>query len=159
VGWRPKVVGRRLRSGPERPERTHERQDNNCVRRRSVATPHPWYHSAHSASSLSNVVEQSLLCGIVATANGDGGLTSGDSCALPVDGKIVAATPSFLSDSPGADSPMKVRLRPLREQVVVITGASSGIGLVTAKHAAQEGARVVLAARNERDLIAAVESI
>jgi NAD(P)-dependent dehydrogenase (short-subunit alcohol dehydrogenase family) len=42
---------------------------------------------------------------------------------------------------------------------MLITGASSGIGLVTAKRAAAAGARVVLAARNERDLAAAVESI
>ena len=41
-------------------------------------------------------------------------------------------------------------LVPLHEQVMVITGASSGIGLVTAKHAAAAGACVVLAARNER---------
>jgi NAD(P)-dependent dehydrogenase (short-subunit alcohol dehydrogenase family) len=54
---------------------------------------------------------------------------------------------------------MDVRLKPLAEQVVVIVGASSGIGLVTAKRAAKEGARVVLAARNERDLSAAVDAI
>jgi NAD(P)-dependent dehydrogenase (short-subunit alcohol dehydrogenase family) len=54
---------------------------------------------------------------------------------------------------------MKLHLKPLAEQVIVITGASSGIGLVTAKWAAREGARVVLAARNEHDLIGAVEAI
>ena len=54
---------------------------------------------------------------------------------------------------------MELRLRPLSEQVIVITGASSGIGLVTARCAAAAGARVVLAARNERDLGAAVDSI
>jgi short-subunit dehydrogenase len=42
-----------------------------------------------------------------------------------------------------------VRLRPLDQQVVVLTGASSGIGLTTARCAAQRGARLVLAARNE----------
>ena len=54
---------------------------------------------------------------------------------------------------------MELLLRPLAEQVIVITGASSGIGLVTARRAAAAGARVVLAARNERDLAAAVDSI
>ena len=53
---------------------------------------------------------------------------------------------------------MTMRL-PIREQVVVITGASSGIGLVTAKAAAQLGARVVLAARSERGLQHAVHEI
>jgi NAD(P)-dependent dehydrogenase (short-subunit alcohol dehydrogenase family) len=54
---------------------------------------------------------------------------------------------------------MKLTLKPLDEQVVVITGASSGIGMVTAKQAAEHGARVVLAARNENDLDAATEAI
>jgi NAD(P)-dependent dehydrogenase (short-subunit alcohol dehydrogenase family) len=38
--------------------------------------------------------------------------------------------------------------KPLREQVIVITGASSGIGLATARMAVERGARVVLAARS-----------
>ncbi len=43
---------------------------------------------------------------------------------------------------------MNVPLKALRDQTVVITGASSGIGLVTARMAAKRGARVVLAARS-----------
>lgn len=43
----------------------------------------------------------------------------------------------------------KPRLRKLNEQVIVITGATSGIGLATARKAAQRGARLVLAARDE----------
>ncbi len=54
---------------------------------------------------------------------------------------------------------MKTHLKPIAEQVLVITGASSGIGLVTAKMAAEEDAKVVLAARNESDLRTAVEDI
>jgi NAD(P)-dependent dehydrogenase (short-subunit alcohol dehydrogenase family) len=46
----------------------------------------------------------------------------------------------------------KLHLRNLEDQIIVITGASSGIGLVTARMAASRGARVVLAARNERAL-------
>ncbi len=44
---------------------------------------------------------------------------------------------------------MKIRLKKLADQVIVITGASSGIGLTTARLAAQRGARLVLVARNE----------
>lgn len=44
---------------------------------------------------------------------------------------------------------MSVQLRKLADQVIVITGASSGIGLVTARMAARQGARLVLAARSE----------
>jgi len=40
----------------------------------------------------------------------------------------------------------------LDEQTIVITGASSGIGLVTARMAARRGARLVLAARSEEAL-------
>jgi short-subunit dehydrogenase len=44
---------------------------------------------------------------------------------------------------------MAIKLKRIRDQVIVITGASSGIGLTTARMAAQRGARLVLAARNE----------
>lgn len=50
--------------------------------------------------------------------------------------------------------------RALRDQVVVITGASSGIGRATAQALARHGALVVLAARNEsvlRDVATEVE--
>jgi short-subunit dehydrogenase len=47
---------------------------------------------------------------------------------------------------------MALRLQPLNEQVIVLTGASSGIGLVTARMAAKRGARLVLSARNEAAL-------
>lgn len=43
---------------------------------------------------------------------------------------------------------MRVSLKKLSEQVIVITGATSGIGLVTARMAAKGGARLLLAARS-----------
>ncbi len=51
------------------------------------------------------------------------------------------------------------RPKALKDQVIVITGASSGIGLATARMAARRGARVVMAARNEQDLQQAAEEI
>jgi short-subunit dehydrogenase len=47
---------------------------------------------------------------------------------------------------------MALTLKSLDEQVIVITGASSGIGLATARSAAKKGAKVVLAARSEESL-------
>ena len=44
---------------------------------------------------------------------------------------------------------MSPKLKPLKDQTIVITGASSGIGLATAQAAAKRGANVVLVARNE----------
>lgn len=47
---------------------------------------------------------------------------------------------------------MNFKLKNLKDQVIVITGASSGIGLATAKMAAERGAKLVLASRNRGDL-------
>ena len=54
---------------------------------------------------------------------------------------------------------MAVKLKPLSEQVIVITGASSGIGLATAQLAAERGAKVVLCARSRDALAQAVDRI
>lgn len=55
---------------------------------------------------------------------------------------------------------MGLKLKRLEDQVIVITGGTSGIGLATARRAAERGARVVLCSRNEtelQDTVAAIE--
>lgn len=54
---------------------------------------------------------------------------------------------------------MGVKLKKLKQQTIVITGASSGIGRTTARMAADRGARVVLAARSEEALRDIVDEI
>ena len=54
---------------------------------------------------------------------------------------------------------MKPELKALKEQIIVVTGASSGIGMATALAAAHEGAKVVLAARSEATLQQIAEHI
>ena len=53
----------------------------------------------------------------------------------------------------------KMKLKKIRDQVVVVTGASSGIGRATARLAAKQGAKVVLAARDEPSLREATHDI
>jgi NAD(P)-dependent dehydrogenase (short-subunit alcohol dehydrogenase family) len=52
-----------------------------------------------------------------------------------------------------------MRLKPLEEQVVVLMGASSGIGRETALRFAERGAKVVVSARNEKGLNSLVQEI
>jgi len=54
---------------------------------------------------------------------------------------------------------MALRLKPLSDQVIFITGASSGIGLMTARMAAARGAKVFLVSRSEEALRQSVERI
>jgi short-subunit dehydrogenase len=54
---------------------------------------------------------------------------------------------------------MKFKPKSLKDQTIVITGASSGIGLATARMAAEKGAKVVLAAREIDELNHIVKSI
>jgi NAD(P)-dependent dehydrogenase (short-subunit alcohol dehydrogenase family) len=49
--------------------------------------------------------------------------------------------------------------KPLHEQVMVVTGASSGVGRAIARAAGERGAKVVVAARGDDGLAAAVEEI
>ena len=49
--------------------------------------------------------------------------------------------------------------RPIKDQVIVLTGASSGIGLATARLAAERGARLVLIARGSSTLEALKDRI
>src|SRR5215208_2454860 len=52
-----------------------------------------------------------------------------------------------------------MQLKPIEEQVVVLMGASSGIGRETALRFAERGARLVVSARSEKGLASLVEEI
>ena len=52
-----------------------------------------------------------------------------------------------------------MKLKPLSKQTIVITGATGGIGLCTARMAANRGANVVAVARNEEALCELVETV
>ncbi len=54
---------------------------------------------------------------------------------------------------------MNFRPKNLNEQTIVITGASSGIGLATARQAVSQGVRVVLVSRDESALRQVVEEL
>ena len=54
---------------------------------------------------------------------------------------------------------MRFNLKPIQEQVIVITGASSGIGMATALLAAERGAKVVVAARSDGALASVAAEI
>lgn len=62
------------------------------------------------------------------------------------------ATAAFFLRSSTKGFAMKFRPKSLDQQTLVITGASSGIGLTTAREAVAAGAAVVLVARNEEAL-------
>jgi short-subunit dehydrogenase len=61
-------------------------------------------------------------------------------------------TPASYAD--GEEPSMPVRLKPLDQQVVVVTGATSGNGLAIVEQAVARGAAVVAVARGEPDLAA-----
>ena len=54
---------------------------------------------------------------------------------------------------------MKIKLKPINEQVVVVFGASSGIGRIAALDFAERGAKVVVSARSEAGLKSLVAEI
>src|SRR5688500_10718686 len=82
------------------------------------------------------------------------GLSSGRSVAHGNRAHLCASTPSG-----GVMLRRKFRPKRLSEQTIVVTGASSGIGLATAEMAAQRGAAVVLSSRNEAELQRVVKQI
>jgi NAD(P)-dependent dehydrogenase (short-subunit alcohol dehydrogenase family) len=65
--------------------------------------------------------------------------------------------PAPLSFLPGLGA--RPRLKPLADQVVVVVGASSGIGRESARQCAARGAKVVIAARSEEGLASLVAEI
>ncbi|HET8790652.1 MAG TPA: SDR family oxidoreductase [Modicisalibacter sp.] len=54
---------------------------------------------------------------------------------------------------------MALHLKKIKDQIIVITGATTGIGLATTRMAAARGAKLVLAARDENALLQLAEEI
>lgn len=81
-------------------------------------------------------------------------LTLVDGAALSLEKIDVVIPTEAASESPvdSLNSSLNSKPRPLQGKVVVITGASSGIGRAAAKAFGCEGARLVLAARDEEAL-------
>lgn len=116
-----------------------------------------WDASWRSVETLANLRPR-----IAATGHGtplrDEALTNGlaalvagfDRIAIPDHGRYVPDR---------KENGMGVSLKPVDQQVIVITGASSGIGLAAARTAAGRGATVVLVARTEDALRTSVDEI
>lgn len=54
---------------------------------------------------------------------------------------------------------MRPKLKPIHDQVVVLMGATSGIGLETAMHMAAKGAKVAIIGRNQESLTEATDQV
>jgi NAD(P)-dependent dehydrogenase (short-subunit alcohol dehydrogenase family) len=67
--------------------------------------------------------------------------------------------PQVFSVDSGRESFMRGRFKPLEGQVIVVTGAGSGLGLEVARLAAKAGASVVLAGGDEQSLRQSCEGI
>lgn len=63
-----------------------------------------------------------------------------------------------VKDTKPLDS-LKLKLKSVKDQVIVITGATSGIGLVTARMAAEKGAKLVLAGMDKEALESLAEDL
>ena len=78
-------------------------------------------------------------------------------CAEESCGDVIASFARFPFNPHNLE--MTYQLRDLKDQVIVITGATAGMGAATAKELVEQGAKVVLNARNEARLQEIVASL
>ena len=135
----------RLRSRPDRRRESDDTGHSSHHRRLDLNQAEASKAAAPRASRRSG-----QLAGRPPTTPGHHSASAGNFC----DPGVAARSLRAIGGRPEAqhrrttEHPMKIKLKPVEEQVIVITGASSGIGLAPAEAAYLRGAKLVVETRS-----------